>query len=242
MTKHAAPQAIVYAAHDLLWVADADALAVAAPLPPWATADWLTSAPVVVRREMATDGGVIPVGLRGTARNERHKAYLARTAVMRCVKPEMLARIAGKNSAMETANVAAFCALRTLASSLDATGLMWGPTGGVGFALASGLQVLRADSDLDLVVRAGRPLTDRETDALRAMSSFVTCRLDMQIDTGHGAFSLAEWTAGHRRVLLKTDLGPFLTDDPWNLGHWLEPQYERRYSRERGVLESERLP
>jgi len=240
MNMHTAPDAMTYSAHDLLWVADADALAATAPLPPWATTDWLASAPVVVRREMVAIGGAIPVGLRGAARNERHKTYLARTAVMRCAKPEMLMQIAVKNGTMVTENVAALCALRTLVPRLDATGLIWGPTGGVGFALASGLPVLRSDSDLDLVVRADSPLTNNETKALRAMSSFVTCRLDMQIETGHGAFSLAEWASGHRRVLLKTDSGPFLTDDPWNQGHWLEAQSGRKYQQEQTLREWER--
>ncbi|KAB8058278.1 malonate decarboxylase holo-ACP synthase, partial [Janthinobacterium sp. FT14W] len=113
---------------------------------------------------------------------------------------------------------AALDALRQVAPLLDATGWAWGPTGGVGFALASGLPVLRADSDLDLVLRIAAPPDGAQADALRAIAATVTaCRLDMQIDTGHGGFAYAEWAAGRGRVLLKTDQGPVLTATPWEL-------------------------
>ena len=53
--------------------------------------------------------------------------------------------------------------LRTLAASLEALGWAWGPTGGAGFALASGLlvhpaaaeaELRRTDDDLDRMVAA----------------------------------------------------------------------------------------
>ncbi len=201
--------------HDLLWATAAQALG---PIPEWATAEWLARAPVVVRRETII-AGRIPVGLRGKTRSERHAAYLQDDAVARWVTPEMLTGAVGSHT---VGDVAALATLATLAPLLDATGLRWGPTGGVGFALASGLPVLRADSDLDLVVRAPLPLSAEVTQDLRALTDVATCRLDLQVDTGHGAFSFAEWRAGHRRVLLKTDIGPFLTDDPWNQGGWLK--------------------
>jgi len=203
--------------HDLLWVAELTALVAVDPLPLWATAEWLDgAAPVVVRRERANAFGRIPVGLRGKTRSERFKAYLARHAIRRCVTPDMLANNAAWDRKQELEEFPPIEALIALAPLLDATGLPWGPTGSVGFALASGLPVLRQDSDLDLVVRASKPLTPDLTEALLSIRSSTTCRIDMQIETGHGAFSFAEWVNGPRRVLLKTDIGPFLTDDPWN--------------------------
>ena len=216
---------IVFKPHELLWATTAQALGA---VPGWATGEWLSRAPVVVRRETMV-AGRIPVGLRGKTRSERCGAYLHCDAVARCVTPEMLAR-AGVDPCPVAGEVAALAAMRTLAPLLDATGLSWGPTGGVGFALASGLPVLHADSDLDLVLRASAPLGVDVAGALGALMHVVSCRLDLQIDTGHGAFSFAEWSAGHRRVLLKTDIGPFLTDDPWNLGGWLDVAGERMAS------------
>lgn len=201
-------------AHDLLWVSG---LPDDASLPAWADAAWLRAAPLVVRRASATLGR-IPVGLRGRLRSERHACEVAAAAVLRRVTPEMLARLA--HTSPSGFDCTALAALRLVAPLLDATGWAWGPTGGVGFTLASGLPVLRADSDLDLLLRIAAPPDAAQAEALRAIaatvtSSITTCRLDLQIDTGHGGFAYAEWAAGRGRVLLKTDHGPVLTATPW---------------------------
>lgn len=201
--------------HDLLW-ADAAGLCPDAALPSWATRDWLAAAPVVMRRERVIDPDCIPVGLRGATRSQRHKAYLSRQSVVKCVSPEQLAAGQAWSGPHQLGRFPALEALATLAPMLAATGLPWGPAGSVGFALASGLPVLRQESDLDLIVRAFEPLSAAQAAMLHALRSIAICRIDLQIDTGHGAFSWSEWANGHRRVLLKTDLGPFLTADPWS--------------------------
>ncbi|PHV29355.1 phosphoribosyl-dephospho-CoA transferase [Janthinobacterium sp. BJB426] len=196
-------------AHDLLWL---DGLPDDASLPAWADAAWLRAAPVVVRRA-STAPGRIPVGLRGMLRSERHACEVDAAAVVRRVTPEMLA-----HTPVPDCSCAALDALRQVVPLLDATGWAWGPTGGVGFALASSLPVLRADSDLDLVLRIAAPPDADQAEALRAIAATVTaCRLDLQIDTGRGGFAYAEWAAGRAKVLLKTDHGPVLTATPWEL-------------------------
>ncbi|OEZ93278.1 phosphoribosyl-dephospho-CoA transferase [Janthinobacterium sp. HH106] len=194
-------------AHDLLWVSG---LSDGASLPAWLDAAWLAAAPLVVRRA-STVPGRIPVGVRGMLRSERQACEVDVAAVVRRVTPETVARMP-----LPDFSCAALDALRLVAPLLDATGWAWGPTGGVGFALASGLPVLRADSDLDLVLRMAAPPDAAQAEALRAIAAKVTaCRLDLQIDTGHGGFAYAEWAAGRGRVLLKTDRGPVLTATPW---------------------------
>lgn len=205
--------------HDLLFC---DVAGLDGALPEWATSAWMARAPVVMRRESVVDPDCIPVGLRGQTRSLRHKTYLSSLAVTRRVSPESLAA-SFANDSMATDGVLAgeyYAALQALAESsalLDATGLVWGPTGGVGFALASGLPVLRPGSDLDLVVRAPLPLTPSQGALLRRLGRSLLCRIDLQIDTGHGAFAFAEWAAGNERVMLKTDAGPLLSDDPWRV-------------------------
>ena len=112
----------------------------------------------------------------------------------------------------------AIIALAELAPHLDATGLCWGPTGSAGYALATGLPVLHAQSDLDLVIRAPAPLTVAQRAMLDTLMALASCRVDMQIDTGRGAFSFAEWAANRGRILVKTDGGPLLVGDPWEVG------------------------
>lgn len=196
--------------HDLLWTTDDAALSFDGPRP-----HWPLTGPVVVRRETRTDG-LLPVGLRGTTRSQRCKAYLPAGAVLRRVTPEMLARDARGQRGYPCLD-----ALATLAPLFDTLGLAWGPTGGVGFFLASGLPVLREGSDLDLLLRAPQRLTDPQVALLASMQAAGPCRVDIQVDTGHGAFALAEWLRRPRRLLpkllLKTGAGPLLVTDPWSV-------------------------
>jgi phosphoribosyl-dephospho-CoA transferase len=217
--------------HDLLWIEDAKALTTVSPLPPWASADRLLRAPVVVRREKVDDPRLVPVGLRGKTRSERFAAYLDRNAVARRIRPEMMVDHALAYIEEQRGLLRAFEALAVLAPLLDATGLAWGPTGGVGFQLASRLPVVRADSDLDILLRSRAPLSTAQMLELRMICSSPICRIDIQVDTGNGAFSFAEWAnvnaqwaSGNGRVLLKTDTGPVLTADPWHTNNWQDAE------------------
>lgn len=210
------------APHDLLWVADWQALHAPAPLPSWASPASLGRAPVVVRRERVADRGLIPVGLRGQTRSQRLGAYLECGAVLRSISPEMLAQEAAWRRQPQLRRFPAVAALGRVAPMLNASRLRWGPGGSTGYALASGLPVLRPDSDLDLVVRAQAPLTPDQAGLLKATLSGCECRIDIQVDTGSGGFSFAEWIRESGRVLLKTGIGPFITSDPWNLSGWLD--------------------
>lgn len=215
-------QAAPLRAHDLVWVADWRAFETADGLPPWADAARRRGAPLVMRRAR-TGAGLLPVGLRGAARSERLAGVLRRAAVLRSASPEMLALRARHGPALpypEAAPVQA--ALERIAPLLERAGLPWGPTGSLGFALATGWPVLRAASDIDLLVRAAAPLNAAQAALLREAANAGPCRVDLQVDTGHGGFAFAEWARSGGRVLLKTDAGPFLTDDPWNLRGWFD--------------------
>ncbi len=204
--------------HDLLWAVDASSFTSEEALPAWSSSEWLRYAPAVIRRERVADPDCLPVGLRGVTRDQRHKAYLRRDCVARWVSPEMLSQAVALDHTRSLARFAAIDTLIDIAPMLDALPLAWGPTGSVGFTLASGIVVLGPDSDLDLLVRAPRALDAGTINVLCAMETHASCRLDIQIDTGHGAFSFAEWVQGRRSVLLKTDAGPLLTHAPWSVG------------------------
>ncbi|MBA5635592.1 malonate decarboxylase holo-ACP synthase [Duganella sp. LX20W] len=198
--------------HDLLWLDRPDAFMPAGERPVW-----LVHAPLVVRRE-AAPADQVPVGARGLRRNERCAGYARAGAVVRHVSPAMLIRrVADDGARFASAADALPCvaALLALAPRLKALGLECGPTGGVGFWLASGLPVLTPASDLDLVVRAPARLDPAVIGVLHALREHAPCRLDIQIDTGVGGFALSEYAEGAGRVLLKTAHGPVLVADPW---------------------------
>ncbi|WP_454720076.1 MULTISPECIES: malonate decarboxylase holo-ACP synthase [Cupriavidus] len=206
--------------HDLLWLVDPAAFVAneadeaGGTLPAWASAAWLAQAPLVVRRARADAGGRIPVGLRGTTRAQRHAAWLPAAQVARAVTPRMVAR-QGRWRDHPRRALPALAALAHAAPLLDAMRLDWGVTGGVGFSLASGLDVLHADSDLDLLVTAATPLAPPDERMLMALLG--EPRLDIQVGTPHGAFALRERARTGGRVLLKTADGPVMCDDPWRM-------------------------
>jgi phosphoribosyl-dephospho-CoA transferase len=201
--------------HDLLWLADASTLTFEEPRPAWATAPWLAVAPVVVRRAMLSDPQLLPVGLRGAMRNERCAAQVPVEQVLRVKTPEDVAVAWWCRDRPEPQLLPCLQALTALAPALNDMPLEWGVTGSVGFTLASGFDVLREDSDLDLLVRTTSPA---DADLLHQVDDLIkdqTIRIDIQVQTPSGGFALREWTRTGGRVLLKTATGPVLCDDPW---------------------------
>lgn len=177
-------------------------------LPDWLNASW----PVVVRRDRQHPEW-IAVGVRGAQRSLRHAAWLAHDAVGSRVNPESL-KLAWQLHP-ELLQFECVAKLRRLYQPLTALNLPWGPTGSVGFTLATGAALLRPDSDLDLLIRCATPLSRQQTATLAELQQRQNnCRVDIQIDTGSGGFALSEWSRGGK-VLLKTADGPVLTATPW---------------------------
>ena len=209
---------MTYRPHDLLWIAEAHALAFTGDRPGWASPDWLRAAPVVVRRA-PREPGRLPVGLRGRARHERCAAHVAEGQVLCVATPEAVLddwRRGGRGAEVcRRRGLPCLDALAALARAWSALPLVWGVTGGVGFSLASGLSTLRPDSDLDLLVRAPVAADAVVLSRLGADLAAKPVRVDVQVETPRGAFALAEWLRTGGTVLLRTDAGPAIVDDPW---------------------------
>jgi phosphoribosyl-dephospho-CoA transferase len=107
-------------------------------------------------------------------------------------------------------DVPAAAALRLAADVLNPAGIDWGPGGSTGFTLASGVTVVTADSDLDVVIRAETlpPAAElmRWHDGMRLLPGRVDCQLDLPC----GGLALAELVGPNPRVLLRTETGPRL--------------------------------
>jgi phosphoribosyl-dephospho-CoA transferase len=205
-----------YRPHDLLWLADAAALVVQESLPRWVTPAWLAVSPVVVRRATPALASDVPVGMRGALRSERCAAHVSADQVMRSLTPEAIARGASTSAAVRASTLPCLRTLARVAGALNALPLAWGVTGGVGFTLASGFDVLRFDSDLDLVVRAPSMADADGLCAIAALLPDLEARVDVQVETPLGAFALQEWLRTGGPVLLRTNCGPMLVDDAWS--------------------------
>ena len=202
--------------HDLLRLADGAGISHEGPVPAWVPAS-LARAPWVVVRRAPTTVGLVPVGVRGRTRPERLATFLAPTAIAACVSPEGLAGARGWRHAFRTRWPGAVRALDAVDELFTFLGLAWGPTGSVGFELATGAAVAGPASDLDVVIRAPEPWSFARAQELAADLTRMPVRVDTQLDTPSGAVALAEYARGGG-VLLRTPDGPKLTNDPWGHG------------------------
>lgn len=195
--------------HDLLWGMAPAMLPDDAPQ--WARQVLAAGAPVVVRRAECADGWVA-VGVRGLQRAQRLACLMPLAAIQERLSPEA---VRSHRAAAECAAWPALQALASVGPVLDALGLAWGPTGGVGYQLASGIEVLHAESDLDLLLRTPQPLARAAAKHLLDILDCAPCRIDLQLQTPAGAVALREWAGPARRVMLKATRCAALVIDPW---------------------------
>ena len=198
--------------HDLLRLKDGAQLTPATQ-PEWAIRS-LRRAPFVVVRRAAIDNDLIPIGIRGDTRNERHAAFVHVHDVESVVTPESLA-VARIWKSAQHGKHPVFAALDRVASAADAVDLAWGPGGSVGFELATGVVAVSADSDLDIIVYPVKKHARGALVSFRDAASAVNVRVDIVIESAMGAVALNEWIASPQRVLIKTESGPKLGEFSW---------------------------
>jgi phosphoribosyl-dephospho-CoA transferase len=206
------------AVHALLRVTDLSELVWEASRPDWARAA-LQLAPWVVMRRATPRLGQWPVGVRGGARSQRSAAWLPDRAVRECVTPQMLAAKRAWRQRPSATATPAMAVLDEVAAILVAHGFAgrWGPGGSVGFELASGVPSTTAGSDLDLVLSVDEPMARTDAIRLHADLSKLPVRIDLLLETPHGAAVLAEYV-GAGVTLLRTTQGPRLVRDLWSVG------------------------
>lgn len=191
-------------AHDLLWGMTPEHVAPDAPA--WVLDVLDAGHPVVVRRALA-EAGYVAVGVRGRLREQRFAALLPVVAVHRRLTPEALRGV------ISPRDLPALRALDQLRPVLAQEA--WGVTGSAGFELATGIEALHAQSDLDLLLRTPERLERGDAEDLLAILDVAPCAVDLQLQTPYGAVALREWAGPARRVLLKTASGAHLVSDPW---------------------------
>ena len=194
--------------HDLIWLTNCEALDGVDE--PWVATVWHPGLPVVVRRDV--DGERIPVGVRGIRRDQRAAGWTDATQVLRVVSPEQLVE---SNDLLRSPFISQPPVQVAFQLAQQAWPWVWGITGSSGYALATGIPVIHASSDLDLLIRAPQPLSRELLLRWQTPLTDALCRVDTQVDTPLGGFALNEWLRDGR-VLLKTSRGPRLVSDPWH--------------------------
>lgn len=194
--------------HDLIWLTNREALAGVDE--PWVATVWHPGLPVVVRRDV--DGERIPVGVRGIRRDQRAAGWTDAMQVVRVVSPEQLVE---SSDLLRSPFISQPPVQVAFQLAQQAWPWVWGITGSSGYALATGIPVIHASSDLDLLIRAPQPLSRELLLRWQTPLTDALCRVDTQVDTPLGGFALNEWLRDGR-VLLKTSRGPRLVSDPWH--------------------------
>jgi phosphoribosyl-dephospho-CoA transferase len=197
--------------HDLLEIRGSHDLLASDRQPAWVWAS-LAEAPFVVVRRAHRLNGLVPVGIRGRSRQQRFAAYLAPQSILRRFTPEQLTDRSLSIDAARRDIVPALAALvscRPIFSSL-----IYGPTGSVGFELASGLATATDSSDLDLLVRMVDWLPLESARGLVAALTGFPSRVDVLLETAVGAMSLTEYARGERSLLVRRIEGPAIIRHP----------------------------
>jgi phosphoribosyl-dephospho-CoA transferase len=197
--------------HDLLQIDPDSLLGVMAPS--WVNEALSLCSWVVVRRARAA-AGEVAVGVRGDTRSQRWGGFLSKDLIGEVVRPAELLLVGQSSTRRVTP------AMKVLQEVIDRwqdLTLPWGPTGSVGFELATGSQVTSETSDLDIAIRASARITPERARALWEHVVGLQTRVDVRIETPECGFSLQEYACtSSTRMLLHYPDGERLGNDPWS--------------------------
>jgi len=195
--------------HDLLRIRGMEDLYQELPFPDWAK-DSIWRTPWVVVRRAMDRSGFIPVGIRGIQRGLRCAAWLSPIKIIEVISPALLVDPTGWAAIYRDDRPAPVQSLLSITPLLDHTGFEWGPTGSLGFELATGIPSIKPNSDLDLVVEVPQPISIPAARSLLAgMEALSTVRLDVQMNTPAGGVAWKEYCKTEQ-VLVKTAIAPVL--------------------------------
>lgn len=222
-----------FQAHDLLWVSSLqDALFYEGYEQEWLQEEWNISYPLVVRRdELLSISGrnnqgsyLIPAGIRGKKRDQRQALWVPQTHILKIKKPSEIVLLTNDKWAVQ--NLTSYPAFQALTMLIDRIASMQnrfsipiGVSGSLAFSLAVREVRISLESDLDLTLNCREQQEKTYFNELQSFLMKLPCRVDVQIETPLGGFSLLEWLSGEE-VLLKTNTGPVLTRNPW---HFIKP-------------------
>ena len=201
--------------HDLLEIESGSLATGSIAQPPWVR-KMLIDCPWVVVRRGEAPAGYIAVGVRGASRSERWGAYCAERHVKRIARPADLLTLC--RAAAHVHRAPALMALREVVKKWRCVPFLWGPTGSVGFELATGRPVTTEASDLDLAICAPRPIGVEQARRLWNRVSKLRTKVDVRVETPLCGFSLEEYAcASPAQILLRYPDAPKLGDHPWGL-------------------------
>ncbi len=174
----------------------------------------LEVAPYVVVRRAPIINNIVPVGIRGNNRSQRQAAKVLFNNSIEIVTPEALATKKKWRTNKHLEETKMLKTLEKVESTLKNYNLVWGPTGSVGFELASGIETVTCNSDLDIIIRAQNILPINIAEEIIKQLSNLPINIDIQLEIPKGSIALAECTKNNIKIVLRTISGPKLMKNP----------------------------
>jgi phosphoribosyl-dephospho-CoA transferase len=200
--------------HDLLRIDPDCVTACSVAQPSWVRASLIACPWVVLRRSQAPVDQ-LAVGIRGVTRSERWGGFCAKGLISKIVRPSELLVLA--RSSTHILRPPAFGALQQVIEHLRDFTLLWGPTGSVGFELATGRPVTTETSDLDITIWAPQRIVAGQARVLWDRVTGLQTKVDVRVETSECGFSLEEYVrTSSGRILLRYPDSLRFGDDPWN--------------------------
>jgi phosphoribosyl-dephospho-CoA transferase len=199
--------------HDLLQL-DPDSLQPACIDPPNWVIRSLASCPWVVVRRAQAPNGQIAVGVRGSSRSERWGCFVSADLVCGIVSPAELLAVA--RSSAHRRRTLPFKALQRIIERWSDLSFPWGPTGSVGFELATGRQVTTEASDLDVAIFAADRFSVEQARSIWELVIGLETKVDVRVETPRCGFLLHEYAhSSTSQILRRYPDGPRFGGDPW---------------------------
>ena len=197
--------------HDFVWVGSNSDVPLDT-LPEWVKTQWNSKLPLIVYREKA-DNNQLTVAIRGIKPHQRVTTQISKSAITHIMNVESL--VSNSIELQRSMFIALPPIQVLLLISQHNWPWKWGVTGSCAYTLATDIQSMLADCDLDVVIRC--PTRQQKEDfaqfAIKANTPY--CPIDIHVETPKGGFSLAEWFKNDQ-VALHTPTGDVMTADPWD--------------------------
>lgn len=171
---------------------------------------WIKNAPAAqnfaVVRRMPIMNKTIPIGLRGETREERYGAFIHESNIIQVISPTSLVNRIDKQN-----DQSYFSTLNTIREEFEKYKLIWGPTGSIGFEIATSIGVTTPNSDIDICLY----LDQINSELLVKVGNFLeglNRRIDVQVEIPFvGAFLLNDYLKYEKTgFIVRTKFGPQL--------------------------------
>lgn len=193
--------------HDIVRFRDVGDITFHGEVPDWVKVRPASRHHAVVRR-MKTTTQTVAIGLRGKGRSERIAGFINKEDIEEIITPQSLVSSPAHYRDSRFHDV-----LSGIDAIVSPFGYEWGPTGSVGFELATGVPVTTQASDLDMTVYVPSNFDYQVLVQLYEQLQQCPLRIDAQIEFGQmGAALLADIVKFKSGFLLRTSSGPLIAE------------------------------